>query len=264
MKISQIVRQIGASVALLAFAAAANVALAGEKPVNTVAAQRTHLSFKVSDAAIHKLLPDGWEASPSNTGPSKDANLTVVLVDLLAVQNPDGSPGETFRVAGLAIPAKKKGTEATVPMVVGGFASSPSYVPGPYSAFALASATVDRHIHTDPAGKSNIDESWDFKGDDGNAIQLQLQYVGGTAARSKAEALPHSGINPGFYRIYRIEQAADVVRSTATGIDRAQKYAFKATGAKLAQVFDGSEQLISIVSVPFYTNQISLPEEVTQ
>jgi len=32
----------------------------------------------------------------------------------------------------------------------------------------------------------------------------------------------------------------------------------------LAQIFDGSEQLISIVSVPFYTNQISLPEEVTQ
>jgi hypothetical protein len=26
--------------------------------------------------------------------------------------------------------------------------------------------------------------------------------------------MPHSGVKPDFYRIYRIEQAADVVRST--------------------------------------------------
>ena len=74
----------------------------------------------------------------------------------------------------------------------------------------------------------------------------------------------HSAVKPDFYRIYRLEQAADVVRSTATGTDRAQKYAFKATGAKLSPLFDGSEQLISITSVPLYTRQIFLPAEVTQ
>lgn len=264
MAISQIVRNVAGTAALLALTAAVNAASAGEKFVNTVAAQRTHLSFKMPDAAVQKLLPEGWQPSPSNAGPSKDANLTVVFVDLLAVQNPDGSPGETFRVAGLAIPAKKKGTDATVPMVVGGFASTPSYVPGPYGGFALASATVDRHVHTDSAGKSNVEESWEFKGDGGDAIQLQLQYVGGVAARSKAEAMPHSAVKPDFYRIYRFEQAADVVRSTVTNTDRAQKYAFKATGGKLSQVFDGSEQLISITSLPFYSRQIFLPEEVTQ
>ena len=76
--------------------------------------------------------------------------------------------------------------------------------------------------------------------------------------------MPHSGVKPDFYRIYRIEQAADVVRSTATSTDRAQKYAFKATGAKLSPLFNGSEQLVSITSLPFYTRQVSLPEEVTQ
>jgi hypothetical protein len=183
---------------------------------------------------------------------------------LLTVQNPDGSPGETYRVAALAVPAKKKGTDATVPMVVGGFSSTPSSVPGAYGTFTLASATMDRRVHIDPTGKSNVEESWEFKGDGGDAIQLQLQYVGGVAARSKAEAMPHSGVKPDFYRIYRFEQAADVVRSTVTNTDRAQKFAFKATGGKLSLVFDGSEQLISITSVPFYSRQIFLPEEVTQ
>jgi hypothetical protein len=263
MTIAQISRNIAGAVVLIALTAAANVTSAGEKPVGTFASQRTQLSFKVSDTAVQKLLPQGWEASPSNTGPSKDANLTVVFVDTLSVQNPDGSPGETFRVAALTIPAKKQGTDATVPMVVAGLAS-PSYAPGPYRAFAVASASVDRRFDTDHSGKSNVEESWEFGGDDGNAIQLQLQYVSGIAVRTKVQATPHSGINPDFYRIYRSEQAADIVRSTVGGTDRVQKYAFKATGAKLAQIFDGTEQLISIVAVPFYTNQISLPEEVTQ
>jgi len=263
MTIPQISRNIAGAVALITLTAVTNVTSAGEKPVGTYASQRTQLSFKVSDVAVQKLLPQGWQASPSNSGPSKDANLNVVFVDILSVQNPDGSPGETFRAAALAIPAKKEGTDATVPMVVGGLAS-PSYAPGPYRANAPANATVDRRLHTDPTGKSNVEESWEFKSDDGNAIQLQLQYVSGTAVRSNAQATPHSGINPDFYRIYRLEQAVDVVRSTVAGTDRVQKYLFKATGPKLAQIFDGSEQLISIVSVPFYTNQISLPEEVTQ
>jgi len=60
------------------------------------------------------------------------------------------------------------------------------------------------------------------------------------------------------------EHAADVVRSTATGVDRAQKCAFKVAGAKLSLLFDGSERLISITSLPFYTRQVFLPEDVTQ
>ena len=69
----------------------------------------------------------------------------------------------------------------------------------------------------------------------------------------------HSAAKPEFYRIYRFEQAADVVRSTSTGIDRVSKFSFKASGTKLTPVFDGSQQLISITSVPFYTRSVYLP-----
>ena len=243
---------------------AAPAASAGEKLVGTYGEVRTVLSFKVSDAAAQKLLPDGWQVSPASAGPSKDANLNVYFVDLLTVQNPDGSPGDTYRIAGLAIPAKKKGTEATVPMVAAGFASIPSYVPGPYGNSKLAGATVDRHLHRDPAGTTNVEESWEFKGDGSDGIQLQLQYVEGVATRSKVETTPHSAIKPDFYRIYRIKQAADVVRSTATGTDRLQKIVFKATGPQFSQLFDGSEQLVSITSLPWYSRQVSLPEQFTQ
>jgi hypothetical protein len=263
MRVPQITRNLIAGAALLATAAAANAASAAEKPVGTYGELRTVLAFKVPDAAVQTLLPQGWQASPATAGPSKDANLNVIFIDVLTVQNPDGSAGETYRAAVLAVPAKKKGTDMTVGMVVGGL-STPPNVPGAYGNFALANATVDRHSHTDSAGKTNVEESWEFKSDSGDAIQMELQFVRGVAARSKIETTPYSGAKPDFHRIYRIEQAADVLRSAATGVDRAQKYTFKATGAKLSPVFNGSEQLISITSLPFYTRQVSLPEEVTE
>jgi hypothetical protein len=68
-----------------------------------------------------------------------------------------------------------------------------------------------------------------------------------------------SGAKPDFFRIYRVEQAIDVVRSTATAVDRVTKLSFKASGDKLGSLFDGTEQLISVVSVPWYSRQLYLP-----
>src|SRR5690242_9783718 len=176
MKLSTVERGIAdAGAALVHLATSFHAAAAGEKLVGTYGEERALLRFKVSDATVQKLLPEGWQVSPDTAGPSKDANLNVVFVDVFTAQSPDGKPEDPYRVAAVVIPAKKKGTEATVPLVVTGFASIPSYVPGPYEAFALASATVDRHVHTDPGGTSNIEEAWEFKGDGGDLVQLQLQ-----------------------------------------------------------------------------------------
>jgi hypothetical protein len=68
-----------------------------------------------------------------------------------------------------------------------------------------------------------------------------------------------SAAKPDFYRIYRFELASDVARSTATNVDRVSKVSLKATGAKIAPLFDGSQQLIAVTSVPWYSRQVSLP-----
>jgi len=250
--------------ALSLTAIAACPALAQEKLVTTDAAQRTILAFKVSDAALHTLLPNGWQSSPFTTGPSKDANVTVTFVHPIVAQGPEGQPQDLIEIAAVGLMAKRMGTETTVPLVFAGFASKPSYVPGPYGAFELAKATVEQNVRTDPTGTSSVHESWEFSGDNAKSIQLELQYVRGPAMRGKTEARPHSAKMPDFYRIYRIEQAADVVRSAATGADRVQKIAFKVTGQPFAQLFDGTEQLISVTSLPFFTRQVSLPSAGTQ
>ena len=90
------------------------------------------MRFKVPDATVQKFLPERWQASPDSSGPSKDANQNVVFVDVFAAQSPDCKPEDPYRVAAVVITAKKQGTEATVPMVVTGFASIPGLCSGAF------------------------------------------------------------------------------------------------------------------------------------
>ena len=50
-----------------------------------------------------------------------------------------------------------------------------------------------------------------------------------------------------------------MVRSTATGIDRVNKFSIKATGLRFAPLFNGAEQLIRITSVPTYSLAVYAP-----
>ena len=52
----------------------ASPALAQEKFVGTNMDTRTILNFRVSDAALQKLVPAGWEVNPATTGPNAGAN----------------------------------------------------------------------------------------------------------------------------------------------------------------------------------------------
>ena len=230
-----------------------------EKLVGTYGEVRTGLAFKLPEATVQKLLPEGWEPVPMASGPYKDANLNVVFADCLTVQKPDGKPGEIVLAAQLVVPARKKGTEPIVPMIVAGLTSAAGHIPGPYGNFSHAKVTIDRHLHTDANGASIVEEAWGFIGDSGDKVQLRLKYVRGVTTRSKVETRVYSGTNPDFYHIYRFEQAVDIVQSVPVGIDRTQKVAFASSGPKFSQLFNGSEQLISITSLPFYSRQVTLP-----
>jgi len=43
------------------------------------------------------------------------------------------------------------------------------------------------------------------------------------------------------------------------GIDRATRFTIKASGPKLAPLFDGTQQVMSIISVPYYSRLIYVP-----
>jgi hypothetical protein len=133
-------------------------------------------------------------------------------------------------------------------------------VPGAYGVYVPGEAAIERKVTTGADGKASADETWEFKSEDGNAIKAQIQYQRGATTKSKVESKVYSGAKPEFFRIYRVDQVAEIARSTATGVDRVTKVSFKVSGPKLAALFDGSEQLISVTSIPSYSRTIFLPD----
>jgi hypothetical protein len=236
---------------------AAEPALAADKYVGSNVDVRTVLAFKVADAAVQKLLPGGWQPDVAIAGPGKDVNFRVTFIDRIVNQDAESKALEPVRIAHLSVPAKKAGSEAGGTMLLRIHSSSAGGVPGPYGVSVHAPANMQRTVRIDPAGTVTVEESWEFKSQDGDSIQLQIQYARGPSTLGKAENKFYSAAKPEFYRIYRSEQITDLLRSPAG--DRVQKILFKASGPTLSPLFDGSEQLIGVTSDPWYTRQTFLP-----
>ena len=245
-------------VAALVLAVSPALAEDKEKLSATDLSVRLALTFKAPDATVQKLLPAGFELNSPAAGPNKGANFGITLIDYLMVQDPEGKPLPPRTTIAMNIPSKRTASGEAVGVVFGGLIGQAA-VPGPYGVFGAAKIAVDRRSHTDADGKTIIDETWEAKADDGSVLEIALQFARGVPARGKVEAKLHSAGKPEFYRVYKFEQAADVARSTATGIDRVSKFSIKATGPRFAPLFNGSEQLISITSVPSYARSIYLP-----
>jgi hypothetical protein len=219
---------------------------------------RTMLAFRAPQAAVQKMLPTGWELSPPAAGPSKGFNLGVILIDQVIAQDPDGNVQNPIRGAVLFAPAKKTGAETGGLMVLSGLLAPSSAIPGAYGVYTLADAQIERGIRTGVDGKPTIEESWQVSAGD-NRLEFRVQYVRAMPVRGTFETKVFSSAKPDFYRIYRIDQASEVVRSTETGTDRAKTLDFKVSGPKFGALFDGSEQLVSVIAIPWYARQVYLP-----
>jgi hypothetical protein len=245
-------------VALLLLAASPAAAQNNEKLAAIDSSVRTVITFKAPAAAVQKLLPAGWEIEAPIAGPDKGTNLALYLIDFQLGQDPAGKLLTGRPTLALVVPARKTGSDLAASVIPGGYTALAG-VPGPYSNFIAGKVTVERQSHTDGDGKAVIDEKWEIKGDDGSAVDFQIQFARGVPIREKTEMAYYSSVKPEFYRIYRVEQGTDVVRSTALGVDRASRLSFKVSGGKLAPLFDGTEQLVGVTSLPMFSRAIWLP-----
>jgi hypothetical protein len=245
---------------LLVAALAAAAPAWGEKHVQSTLDSRIVLAFKANPAEVQRWLPAPWQVAPVASGASKDANLTLTFVDRALDQDAEGKPADvtTYRVIVIGIPAHNPQTGESAPVLVRIF--STGGVPGYYKTAVRAS--IERETASSGSGTDSgtASERWEMKDGKGSALLLQVRYERSTPVRGKTESRPHSGMDPALWRIYRIEQSVDVVKSVAEGIDRLRNYRFRNNVAELDKLFDGREQLISVTSIPWYTRQTFLPD----
>jgi hypothetical protein len=69
----------------------------------------------------------------------------------------------------------------------------------------------------------------------------------------------YGGPDPAFFRIYRFDSGDDVLRSVPTGVDRVKELSLRVTTAELKKAFDGTEQIVSVIALPWYQREVSLP-----
>ena len=203
-------------------------------------------------------LPAEWQPAPIPSGPSTGANALLILVDGVALYDVDGKPtaGGTNRFVVVAIPATNPKINASGAMIIGGFAAHPDGAPGAYKNYTVAEITQERTVRTSGSSPGSADESWQVRDTSGGTLSVRLTYDRVMPARTKSESRVYSAEEPTFFRIYRVEQGVDVVKSVVNGTDRVRGYEFRSTFSKL---FDGNEKLISITSIPWYVRQVYLP-----
>src|SRR5439155_196592 len=78
-------------------------------------------------------------------------------------------------------------------------------------------------------------------------------------SRAKSDSKVYSAVEPTFFRLYRVDQGMDVVKSVPAGIDRVQSYRFRSTVPELTRLFDGTEQLVAVSVIPWYAREVRLP-----
>jgi len=241
-------------IALLLFA----VPVAEAQTVTEWSAEnRMALSFHVNDVALQRLLPPGWTSAPSTAPGDRGANLRVVFIDRLVALDGQGKAFRTgtSRYVVLAAPARNTAGETNTVVVRG---LSPD-APGAYGVYLTAAAsTVTRSATAQGEEGGRAEERWRFSAASGERIELQVAYRRAVAVKSHAETKLRSALRPELTRTYKIDQAADVVRSASTP-DRVESLTFRASGAAFALLFDGKETLLSVTSLPWYVREVSVP-----
>jgi hypothetical protein len=239
----------------LGFAANATAQNVTERSVEA----RTLLSFQVPTAAVQKMLPAGWVVEPSSAPATRGANLNMTMMERLLVVDKEGAPvgSGTSRYVTITVPAKNSETGRAGTLVIGGI--SPD-APGAYDVYLPATtARVEREARSQGVEAGTARETWEFASASGERITVTMSYRRGRLARSHADTVVRSGRHPEFQRTYHIDQAADLLRSLTSSENRVDEVTFKAAGGFLSSLFDGSEKLLSVTSVPWYSREITVP-----
>jgi hypothetical protein len=232
-----------------------------ETPTGSNADTRVVISLVVKPEAAQQWLTGPWQVNPVASGPSQGANTSLVFVDQHLVVDPDGKPAGSGinRILALVVPGKHSGTGETASVVARLFSADPSYVPSPYKNAVPGQIRRERAVRESNTEPASGRELWTVRDSAGGTVELSFDYIGALPVRSKSESKVYSAVEPAFFRIYRVEQGADVVKSVPANIDRVQNFKLTVGIQELKKTFDGSEKVVSVTMIPWYLRQVSLP-----
>jgi hypothetical protein len=248
---------------LFAIAVSGATCVAAQEIVEQSAEYRYQLDFHVPDAALAKFLPQGWEPNISQAGNAKDANLRLIFIGRLAALDAEDNAigaGSTQMVY-LAIPVKEETGDATGQMIIVGLTADTTAVPGPFGVYQHAvTANMDRSIATID-GKTIVEEDWDFAATTGERLQMHIKYERAATRPGGRDTMFFDPNDPTKHLLFRPNRGIDIGRNVTTNPpDRVQEFSYSAGGGRIAELFDGTERVLSWDSFPWYNLEILSPQ----
>ena len=163
----------------------------------------------------------------------------------------------------VTVPARHPITGESTTFPIRAYSTLAREVPGPYGTSALAGIARESRVTNDPKNDPKspglASESWRVTTPDGG-LDLIVSGSISMPGRVSAQAALRSPTQPGFMRVYRIEQAVDWWRSTITGSsDRVMTLQLRSDIAELAPLLGSQPQVLSVAQVPVYQRQVLVP-----
>jgi hypothetical protein len=230
--------------------------------VQQAAEHRLQLDFHVNDAALAKMLPQGWEPMIATQGPAKDCNLRMIFIDQMGIVGGDGKPAPypTAQLVYLAIPVKHGASGNTGQIIIHGLTEHAADAPGAFGVYQHASTARMSRSVSSSAGKMSVSENWEFAAPSGEHMTVQVEYERGPVRRGTAEVKFFYPNDPSKFQVFKTDQAIDILRNpTTTPPDHVRKFTYKAGGGKIAPLFDGTEKVVSWDVFPWYIRTVSTP-----
>jgi hypothetical protein len=252
--------RLSAALLLLAAALACTGPARAETAVGSTVESRLLLGFKVDDAAAQEWMPEGWTAIALPKGPLAGANVFLVLMDQQLILDPEGKPQtpSSSKVAALFSYGIAEGQPGPRMFLTRVFEPAPMV--DPYGNSVPAQITRSTQSAAGADGATIRGETWEVTPEAGGKIAVGLSFASGTASLVRGgEATPYSASRPEFHRIYRYDQVVELVMSTALGKPVSGEVEVGVDLPDMAGMFDGSEQLAAILSIPVYIRDVFLP-----
>jgi hypothetical protein len=247
---------------LFLFVALHPAAVFAETLIESSIESRLYLAFQVQESELQSWLPEPWKVSPMTAGPSKGANLSVVFVQQLLSQTPEGKPftfGRTARYVVLTVPAKHTQTGEESVLVTRVYMPDSDMIPGPFKNSVKAEVRREFTQKGENLAPGTGSDDWEMKEAGGGTIMVRFSYLHSGLNRVKWERKIRSSIDPNLHFIFQVDQSSELLRSVPGDVDRLQSYEFRSTVPELSKLLDGSAKLVSITAIPSYILQASSP-----
>ena len=236
--------------------------------LGTMLLRRVRVALRAGLPALQKRLPDPWDIHPDSGDVSKGSNLAVLFYEIFLNQATQGPQLTNVDAVGryfvLGIPGRHRQTEETAFMVFRILTADPTGE-NPFGWKGVAAGKTTAHaniVRSQTLEASNLEamtsDRIEARTNQG-VVALEFRYRHGVPERVASEGRVRFTAEPEQVRVYRADGLVDVVKSAPPGIDRLERFDLRVTLPELADIFDGSEELVNLMVQPWYLRQVYMP-----